>query len=104
MRLSTATGREPIDTLSRREFETVLLLARGFRVKEVARQLALSVRTVSTYRLRAFEKLQVDSLPALGRYALEAGLLAPSDTSYAVSPQVRQTTGWPAAKMAMGEE
>ena len=91
MHLSSSPGHEPLDTLSRREFETILLLARGNRVKEVARQMDLSVRTVSTYRLRAFEKLQVGSLPELGRYAMDAGLLAPSDTYYVVPPRVRQT-------------
>ena len=61
--------------LSEREAEVVRLVAQGYSNKEVAAQLAISVRTIETYKARAMEKLGIDSRAALVRYAAQRGWL-----------------------------
>jgi len=62
-------------TLSEREFEVLLLLAKGQSVRTIAQSLALSVKTVSTYRARLLDKLQLTTTAELIRYALEHRLI-----------------------------
>jgi len=62
-------------TLSDREQEVLRLVALGYTSKEIADQLALSVKTVDTYRARGMEKLELRSRAALVRFALANGLL-----------------------------
>jgi DNA-binding NarL/FixJ family response regulator len=66
---------KPHESLSAREFEILLQIARGKRLKEIAHELSLSIKTVSTYRSRVLEKMDVESNAQLIRYALENGLL-----------------------------
>ncbi|HWH46459.1 MAG TPA: response regulator transcription factor [Burkholderiales bacterium] len=61
--------------LSDREFEIFRLLAAGRGPTEIAAQLHLSVKTVSTHKTRILEKLHLQSGAELVRYALEHGLL-----------------------------
>ena len=61
--------------LSDREFEVFKLLATGKTVSEIANQLSLSSNTVSTYRARILEKMDLRSNNELIRYALEQKLL-----------------------------
>jgi DNA-binding NarL/FixJ family response regulator len=68
--------REPHETLSAREYEILLLLGSGMRVTEVARQLNLSDKTVSTYRARILEKMRLQTTAQLVRYVVERGLEA----------------------------
>ena len=63
------------ETLSQREFEVFLRLARGRTTTEIANELALSVKTVSTYRTRVLDKLGVRSNAELVRHALENDLI-----------------------------
>ncbi len=49
----------PLDKLSDRELEVVEYLAMGFGAKEISQKMDLDITTVSTYRRRAFDKLQV---------------------------------------------
>jgi two-component system invasion response regulator UvrY len=65
----------PHDTLSRREYQVMCLIASGKTVSEVARELTLSVKTVSTYRARILEKLQVKNNAELMRYATQNQLV-----------------------------
>jgi two-component system, NarL family, invasion response regulator UvrY len=65
----------PHQLLSDREFEVFKLLATGKTVSEIANQLSLSSNTVSTYRARILEKMNLNSNNALIRYALEQKLL-----------------------------
>lgn len=51
----------PIDSLSDRELEVVEYLAMGLGAKEISQKMKLDITTVSTYRRRAFEKLQVQN-------------------------------------------
>ncbi len=63
------------ETLSNREFDVFKLLASGKSVSEIASRLSLSVTTVSTYRSRILEKMQMRSNAELTRYAIEKGLI-----------------------------
>jgi len=63
------------ERLSDREFEVFRLLAEGKQVSEIADKLSLSVTTVSTYRSRLMEKLNMKSNSDLTRYALENGII-----------------------------
>lgn len=65
----------PHDRLSDREFQLLRLLATGMSVKEVADKLRLSVKTVSTYRMRLLEKMGMKTNAELIRYALENHLV-----------------------------
>ena len=61
--------------LSERELQVVLKLAQGQTVGQLAESLHLSVKTVSTYRGRIMEKLQLASNSDLTYYALKNGLI-----------------------------
>ena len=65
----------PHERLSQREFEVLRLLASGKAVSEIAEMLSLSDKTVSTYRGRILEKLQLKTTAELVRYALEHSLI-----------------------------
>jgi two-component system invasion response regulator UvrY len=65
----------PHETLSRREYQVMCLIASGNTVSGIARELALSVKTVSTYRARILEKLQVKNNAELMRYATQNQLV-----------------------------
>jgi two-component system, NarL family, invasion response regulator UvrY len=62
-------------TLSERELEVLDLLARGQSVRHIAESLALSIKTVSTYRARLLEKLGLTTTAELIRYALDHRLV-----------------------------
>lgn len=61
--------------LSDREFQVFFRLAKGESVSNIAAALFLSVKTVSTYRTRVLEKMQLKSNSDLTYYALKSGLL-----------------------------
>jgi DNA-binding NarL/FixJ family response regulator len=63
------------ERLSQREFEVFRLLASGKSVSEIAEMLSLSDKTVSTYRGRLLEKLQLRTTVELVRYALDHALI-----------------------------
>lgn len=65
----------PHEELSPREFETLRRLAAGHSVKEISATLGLSSKTVSTYRARVLEKLNLRTTVDLARYAIEHGLV-----------------------------
>lgn len=65
----------PHEDLSDREFQTLRLLAAGKAVKEIAAELSLSAKTVSTYRERLLQKLGLRTNVDLARYALQHGLV-----------------------------
>lgn len=65
----------PHDALSDREFQVLCLLAAGKTVKQVAIELSLSVKTISTYRTRLLEKLRLRTTAELIQYALKQGLV-----------------------------
>ena len=61
--------------LSDRELEVFLLLVEGKPLKDISEKLELSVKTVSTYRTRILEKLQMTTNTDLIRYAYEHGFI-----------------------------
>jgi two-component system invasion response regulator UvrY len=73
--LSGKRAREPHAALSTREYQVMCLLASGKTVTQAAAELALSVKTVSTYRSRILEKLGLANNADIVRYALERGLV-----------------------------
>lgn len=68
--------RAPHEMLSDREFEVMRRLGSGMTVSEIATELAISAKTVSTYRTRVLEKMGVTSNADLVRYAARYGLIA----------------------------
>ena len=63
------------ELLSDREYEVLRLIASGKTVSEVAEVLGLSVTTVSTYRARILDKMQMKNNAELTRYALQHHLV-----------------------------
>ncbi len=77
-RLAFELGRadySPHDLLSIRELQTLRMIAQGRSLSEIAADLSLSVKTVSTYRSRLLTKLKLHSTAELVRYAIEHGLV-----------------------------
>jgi two-component system invasion response regulator UvrY len=63
------------ETLSDREYQVLRMLGAGRTVSAIARELSLSVKTVSTYRTRMLEKLGMQTSAELMRYAIENDLV-----------------------------
>jgi two-component system, NarL family, invasion response regulator UvrY len=59
------------ETLSDREFDVLRLLGSGFSTAEVAERLAISPKTVGTYRTRIYEKMELRNPAEIVRYAVE---------------------------------
>jgi two-component system invasion response regulator UvrY len=68
-------GKEPHALLSDREFQVLCLIASGKTPTEIAEELSLSVKTISTFRTRILAKLDMRNSAELTHYALENGLL-----------------------------
>ncbi|MCH7519580.1 MAG: response regulator transcription factor [Candidatus Dadabacteria bacterium] len=63
---------EPLhERLSKREKEVLIMIASGKSIKDIAEEIYLSVKTVSTYRKRILEKLNLKTTAGLIRYAIE---------------------------------
>jgi two-component system invasion response regulator UvrY len=73
--LDTESGKLPHETLSDREFQVLRLIAAGKKTSEIAEELAVTLSTVNTYRMRIFEKMKMQSNVELARYAIELGLI-----------------------------
>jgi len=61
--------------LSDREYEVMVMIASGKAVSEIADELSLSVKTISTYRARILDKVHMKSNAELTRYAIKHGLV-----------------------------
>jgi len=76
--LSNNTGRrpadDPIDSLSSREYQVFTLLIEGVRAKEIAARLALSPKTVDTYRASLMRKLDIHDVAGLVKFAITRDL------------------------------
>jgi DNA-binding NarL/FixJ family response regulator len=64
----------PHESLSDREYQVLRMIGQGRTVSEIAIELALSVKTVSTYRARILEKTGMRTNAELMRYVIEHGL------------------------------
>jgi len=67
--------RSPWDILTQREREVLKLIAEGYKNKEIADYLCLSVKTVETHRANLMRKLDLHDVSALTTFAIEKGLI-----------------------------
>ena len=65
----------PHETLSDREFQTMIMISSGFSVSEIAEKLSLSVKTVSMYRTRLLEKMHLRHNSDITHYAIKNQLV-----------------------------
>ncbi len=80
--LDIDTKKPPHETLSDREYQVMLMIASGKSVKEIAAELCLSVKTISTYRARVMEKMNMKKNAELTLYAVRNRLIDPSTTTF----------------------
>ena len=73
--LLPGNGENPIDRLSRREFQVMLMISNGLSNIEMSDKLCLSPKTISTYRLRLLEKLGAHNEVDLIKIAVEQGMV-----------------------------
>lgn len=77
MNLGASSERSMHEKLSDREFQILSLFGEGKTVKQIAESLSLSVPTVSTYRARILDKMEMKSTAELVRYAIQNRLSNP---------------------------
>ncbi len=70
------TERPLHETLSDREFQVMCMIASGKTISEIAEELSLSVKTVSTYRARVLEKIRLKNNAELTHYAIRNRLVS----------------------------
>jgi len=77
--LATSVSNEskslPHDVLSDREFQVMCFIAQGKTISDIARELNLSVNTVSTYRIRILEKMKMKTNAEITHYAIKNSLV-----------------------------
>lgn len=73
--LSGDPDSEPHDALSDRELQVLRMMALGKTVRDIAKELGLSDKTISTYRTRVLDKLELRTTADLMRYAMKAKLV-----------------------------
>lgn len=73
--LEVNTGKLPHERLSDREHQVMLMLAGGKSVSDIASELCLSVKTISTYRTRIMEKMGMKKNAELTLYAVHNKLI-----------------------------
>lgn len=72
--MNGAESMNPIESLSEREYQVFMEILKGDSTKEIADKLHISHSSISTYRQRIFEKLQVDNLVELIKKAQQYGI------------------------------
>jgi DNA-binding NarL/FixJ family response regulator len=73
--LRQPANKAPHEILSDREYQILRMIASGKTVTEIGKELVLSVKTVSTYRTRILEKMNLKNNADITRYAIQTGLL-----------------------------
>jgi two-component system invasion response regulator UvrY len=68
-------GERPHEALSDREYQVLRMIASGLTVSQVAARLSLSVKTISTYRARVLEKMNMKTTAELMHYGIQQGLV-----------------------------
>lgn len=71
----TLKARTPYETLTHREREILKLIAEGYKNKEIADDLCISVKTVEKHRANIMEKLGLHNVQALTVFAIEKGMV-----------------------------
>ncbi len=82
LELDIDTQKPPHAALSDREYQVMMMLASGKSVKEIADELCLSVKTISTYRSRVMEKMNMKKNAELTLYAIQNHLVDYSTTTF----------------------
>ncbi len=72
----TLKARTAWETLTQREREILKLIAEGYKNKEIADELCISVKTVEKHRANLMEKLDLHNVQALTTFAIERGLVS----------------------------
>lgn len=75
-----AAANSELESLTEKEREVVTLIARGFKYREAAAELDMSIKTLETHMKHIFDKLGVASRYELTRLAFETGFIEPGDT------------------------
>jgi len=73
--VGAGSGGPPHERLSDREYQVMCMMASGKGVSEIADELALSVKTISTFRSRILEKMNMKNNAEITRYAIKNGLV-----------------------------
>jgi DNA-binding NarL/FixJ family response regulator len=73
--LASIDDQLPHNTLSNREYQIMLLIASGKTITEIAEELSLSIKTISTYRSRILEKMEMKNNAELTYYAIKNHLV-----------------------------
>jgi len=73
--LDTDVSKQPHELLSDREYQVMLMLASGKTVSQVADELCLSVKTISTYRSHILEKMKLKNNAEITLYAVQNQLI-----------------------------
>lgn len=66
----------PASALTKREREVLQLLAEGKPIKEIAFKLKVSIKTIYTHREKVMQKLKIDNIAGVIKYAIQAGLIS----------------------------
>jgi two-component system invasion response regulator UvrY len=83
---SPVRDKVPHTLLSNREYQIFMMIASGMGITEIANQLCLSVKTVSTHKSRIMEKMQLAKTADLVRYAVSKGLIPEIDDTPSSAP------------------
>ncbi len=73
--LNADTKRLPHERLSDREYQVMCMIASGKAVSQIAREISLSVKTISTHRARILKKMKMKNNAELTHYAIKHGLV-----------------------------
>jgi DNA-binding NarL/FixJ family response regulator len=73
--LDIDSRKQPHEMLSDREFQVMCLIASGKTISEIADELNLSVKTISTYRSRILEKMEMNNNAEITHYAIRNRLV-----------------------------
>ncbi len=74
LEIGNNSDKAPHERLSNREYSVLLMIGGGKSISEIAEELSLSVKTVSTYRTRILEKMGLNTNADLIRYVIENNL------------------------------
>ena len=69
------SDKQPHEILSDREYQIMCMIAKGKPLKTIAEDLSVSIKTISTYRSRILEKMNLKTNADIIRYAIEEGLI-----------------------------
>jgi DNA-binding NarL/FixJ family response regulator len=82
LRTGESRSRAPdleLTKLTPRERAVLRSLAQSRKMREIAEEMGISVKTVETHRKRIMSKLEIDNLPGLVRFAIRSGLIPPEN-------------------------